>query len=171
MEAILKGANVVVPEQQAQGTVEQSLVLENQKNEEINLINVLPLSPPHSTDVQWTPNESNNPTGTKLRRGSDTLMRERQGSHNGGSPYASEALNERFFQESVILPSLNGTQTGNATPYPNDDEFGGRKAQIDQGASSVAEPQNSHWEYHGPGSFLSICSRLGMDWVAEKTGK
>ncbi|KAH0846011.1 putative fungal specific transcription factor [Fonsecaea pedrosoi] len=36
--------------------------------------------------------------------------------------------------------------------------------------SSISSSETSNWEYHGPRSFLSICSRPGMQWVASKTG-
>ncbi|KAK6365711.1 hypothetical protein LTS17_011098 [Exophiala oligosperma] len=40
----------------------------------------------------------------------------------------------------------------------------------DDGTSTAPPEQELTYEYHGPGSFLSICSRSGIDWVNEKTG-
>ncbi|KAK5304001.1 hypothetical protein LTR99_004457 [Exophiala xenobiotica] len=33
-----------------------------------------------------------------------------------------------------------------------------------------SSPDESHWEYHGPRSFLSLCSKPAIGWVGEKTG-
>ncbi|KAH7110699.1 hypothetical protein EDB81DRAFT_926799 [Dactylonectria macrodidyma] len=37
-------------------------------------------------------------------------------------------------------------------------------------ANSVYSGELSNWEYHGPRSFLSICSTSGVQWVCSKTG-
>ena len=42
-------------------------------------------------------------------------------------------------------------------------------APVDQG-ESILSPQKINWEYHGPGSWLSICSEPGVRWVCERTG-
>ncbi|KAJ2905583.1 hypothetical protein MKZ38_004877 [Zalerion maritima] len=35
---------------------------------------------------------------------------------------------------------------------------------------SICSSATSHWEYHGPRSYLSICSKPGIQWVSERTG-
>ncbi|KAK5046474.1 hypothetical protein LTR84_008277 [Exophiala bonariae] len=36
--------------------------------------------------------------------------------------------------------------------------------------ASVLAPQMVNWEHHGPGSWLSVCSKPGLAWVAQRTG-
>lgn len=43
-------------------------------------------------------------------------------------------------------------------------------AYTDRSVNCIYSPENSDWEYHGPGTFLSLCSKPSMDWVAERTG-
>ncbi|KIW90829.1 uncharacterized protein Z519_08612 [Cladophialophora bantiana CBS 173.52] len=43
-------------------------------------------------------------------------------------------------------------------------------AREDDGSSTCPPEEELTFEYHGPGSFLSICSKSGIEWVAEKTG-
>lgn len=42
---------------------------------------------------------------------------------------------------------------------------------VEDSAHSIAPPQYAHWEYHGPGSYLSVCSKPGVEWVAKQYGK
>ncbi|PIB02544.1 hypothetical protein CB0940_00175 [Cercospora beticola] len=37
--------------------------------------------------------------------------------------------------------------------------------------SSILPSDMTNWEYHGPRSFLSICSRPAVKWVSEQTGR
>ncbi|KIW31163.1 uncharacterized protein PV07_02832 [Cladophialophora immunda] len=39
-----------------------------------------------------------------------------------------------------------------------------------QEVNSVYSCESSNWEYHGPRSFLSICSKPGIQWVSQKIG-
>ena len=56
-----------------------------------------------------------------------------------------------------------------AVPYTNELKDPEETAPVDQG-ESILSPQKINWEYHGPGSWLSICSEPGVRWVCERTG-
>ena len=56
-----------------------------------------------------------------------------------------------------------------ATPFTNEPREPEEAAPVDQG-ESILSPQKINWEYHGPGSWLSICSEPGVQWVCERTG-
>lgn len=73
-------------------------------------------------------------------------------------------------------PTTNSTTTQDsvryplsATPQPSAIENLGETAAVDQG-ESILSPQKVNWEYHGPGSWLSVCSEAGVRWVCERTG-
>ncbi|KAH7068618.1 fungal-specific transcription factor domain-containing protein [Paraphoma chrysanthemicola] len=58
-----------------------------------------------------------------------------------------------------------------STVEPDGDERisdGTEPTQDDQ--SSVYSGEMSNWEYHGPRTFLSICSKPGSQWVIDRTG-
>jgi hypothetical protein len=178
MEAMLKEANIAVPIQQpVHETTPQSskggqaITVPSEYGNDGDNPNHFPPSPSHT--LQWTPNETINQNDGDFRRTSyASIAGDTYGRRNGGSPNTSGAPNEPVFQDS-LTPSMDGIQTSSATPYAglNEEEDGiSGKSAMDKGVSSIAPPQNSHWEYHGPGSFLSICSKPGMDWVANKTG-
>lgn len=56
-----------------------------------------------------------------------------------------------------------------ATPHLSEIENVVETAPVDQG-ENILSPQKINWEYHGPGSWLSICSEPGVRWVCERTG-
>lgn len=92
---------------------------------------------------------------------------------NGSHGTELGIINEQNYPEPIGNSPLDGVHCVNANPYidsndsPNDPAL---KTAADKGINSIASPENSDWEYHGPGSFLSICSKPGVDWVGEKTG-
>ncbi|TVY54622.1 putative transcriptional regulatory protein [Lachnellula cervina] len=92
---------------------------------------------------------------------------------NGSHGTELGIINEQNYPEPIGNSPLDGVHCVNANPYidsndsPNDPAL---KIAADKGINSIASPENSDWEYHGPGSFLSICSKPGVDWVGEKTG-
>ncbi|PVH76694.1 hypothetical protein DL98DRAFT_464707 [Cadophora sp. DSE1049] len=105
----------------------------------------LPLSPPHGTEshhsLQWAPPEDIGSNGSP------------------GAPLGH--MGEQEFQESASLtPPLD--ENAQVAPV--------LKPAVDKSHNSVTCPENADWEYHGPGSFLSICSKPGIDWVTEKSG-
>ncbi|KIW05994.1 uncharacterized protein PV09_03177 [Verruconis gallopava] len=46
----------------------------------------------------------------------------------------------------------------------------GRSEDDDDGSSFMPPEEELTFEYHGPGSFLSICSKSGVEWVQGRTG-
>ncbi|MCJ1299227.1 hypothetical protein MMC08_002019 [Hypocenomyce scalaris] len=56
-----------------------------------------------------------------------------------------------------------------AAPYSSAMGDSVETAPVDQG-ESILSPQKINWEYHGPGSWLSVCSEPGVRWVCERTG-
>jgi hypothetical protein len=137
-----------------------------------------PLSPPQSTkshhSLQWLPAEMPPTVDMSDRRGSEEATAMRGGGSvdgidgigSNGSPSISTALGvmgelEQDFQESESLPAFANESA------PIDPVL---KPTVDKGLNSIACPENADWEYHGPGSFLSICSKPGIDWVSEKSG-
>lgn len=132
----------------------------------------LPPSPPHTNQshhsLQWTPKDSSSANGD-FRRGSNTSMvgpiGEAYASRVVEAPNTTRGVtNDPDFQEPLHV------QSGSRTPFLGPSYDDGTTSAKDKGVGSIAPPQNQHWEYHGPGSFLSICSGPGIDWVTEKTG-
>ncbi|KIW27762.1 uncharacterized protein PV07_07470 [Cladophialophora immunda] len=68
--------------------------------------------------------------------------------------------------------SLEWSSGYHLTPSDNADAVGLAESSPEQirERSSISSSEISNWEYHGPRSFLSICSRPGIQWVASKTG-
>ena len=60
-------------------------------------------------------------------------------------------------------------RSSSAAPYINELKDPEEAAPVDQG-ESILSPQKINWEYHGPGSWLSICSEPGVRWVCDRTG-
>ncbi|BCS23676.1 fungal specific transcription factor domain-containing protein [Aspergillus puulaauensis] len=56
--------------------------------------------------------------------------------------------------------AANQVEYSNAVPTPKDSEIDREDATIDI--------KHINWEHHGPGSWLSICSKPGVRWVASK---
>lgn len=56
---------------------------------------------------------------------------------------------------------LDGLGFGEQSRYPS--------PPIEESISSIAPPEHEHWEYHGPGSYLSICSKAGVQWVIDQS--
>ncbi|OQU95760.1 Fungal specific transcription factor domain-containing protein [Cladophialophora immunda] len=69
-------------------------------------------------------------------------------------------------------PNLAETVQQSAETFP-DRHVGSKEdsdaTNVDKEATILA-PQVVNWEHHGPGSWLSVCSRPGLDWVAQRTG-
>lgn len=65
--------------------------------------------------------------------------------------------------ENACLPNLGlgGLGVGEQSRYPS--------PPMEESISSIAPPEHEHWEYHGPGSYLSICSKAGVQWVIEQS--
>ena len=69
-----------------------------------------------------------------------------------------------------------GSQTHHSTPVspalymrPRGNSVDTKVSVAESADKSLVTPEDSDWEYHGPGSFLSICSKAGIDWVGERT--
>ncbi|KAL5314332.1 hypothetical protein ACEPPN_018758 [Leptodophora sp. 'Broadleaf-Isolate-01'] len=148
----------------AQGLQMMSSLIPFQEGREHHLA----LSPPHSTEshhsLQWAPAEVPPVACMSDRCGSEAMGggagTEGVGSNKSpGTPL--EPMGEQDFQESAsLIPPLDE----NAQSVPV------LKPAVDKSHNSVTCPENADWEYHGPGSFLSICSKPGIDWVTEKSG-
>lgn len=160
MEAMLKETQVVVPSKEI--GIATTSVLENRNNYK-STPDIFSTSPAHTT-LQWTPNKVISASDEDPNREDYALSKETREGAKTISPAPG-------VQECTIICSLVGTHAETGTPNDNDDAEadGNAKSEIDSSVS-IAEPQNSHWEYHGPGSFLAICSQPGIDFVAEKTG-
>ncbi|CZR52471.1 uncharacterized protein PAC_02348 [Phialocephala subalpina] len=175
LEAMLKephsGAAVDSPEEPArhimaaEGLQMMSNSMQIQEEQEQHL----PLSPPHSTEshhsLQWVPTEVSHMAGMCDRGGSEMVVESEGGTDgigsNGSPNIALGLVGEQDFQESAPLP-VPANENVQIDPA--------LKPTADKGLNSIACPENADWEYHGPGSFLSICSKPGIDWVTEKSG-
>lgn len=120
--------------------------------------------------LQWSLETSSDKQQESLRRESYNSMVDKSGKERGELSCLPEAMSQHDFQSSVTISQEMAVQSSNKATYAENDGYGAGKILIDKEISSIAEPQNSNWEYHGPGSFLSICSKPGIDWVAERTG-
>ncbi|TVY34894.1 putative transcriptional regulatory protein [Lachnellula occidentalis] len=104
-------------------------------------------------------------------------IREREDAYSNYSNNSRSAalanINEQTYQEQIEDPPSDGARTINANSSIGSNNSvidPTLKTAVDNGINSIASPESSDWEYHGPGSFLSICSKPGMNWVGEKTG-
>jgi hypothetical protein len=186
MEAALKEARVVLPAQTIGEPSEHLMAAEGLRMmsssipDHQNPRQPLPLSPPatdqFNSSSQWTPTAFSNAGEVSDRQKSQTPQ-------NGGqcvqvlrsSPSAIvEGVSDRRFREQACDSSINGSLIdANIYAESNSDPkvYQNLKEPVDsEGTESIACPENSDWEYHGPGSFLSICSKPGIQWVVDKTG-
>lgn len=115
--------------------------------------------------------------------------------HTSHTPVASNALvppnrsphhdmrstQDHFFQEEIQVHPLSGTEDTLAANRELSRDTNiiyaaepvskvGPESDMDRSVNSIYSPENSDWEYHGPGAFLSLCSKPSVDWVAERTG-
>ena len=94
-----------------------------------------------------------------------------------------ENSNEETYHQRMQIPQLvhkdntHESRTDDGASYQSNEApeiepalRSGEKTPMDKSVNSVYSPENSDWEYHGPGSYLSLCSKPGVDWVAERTG-
>ncbi|KAI1616602.1 fungal-specific transcription factor domain-containing protein [Exophiala viscosa] len=65
-----------------------------------------------------------------------------------------------------------GSAYAPSTPFdpPNAAGLGGDSPEEIRERCCISSSEISNWEYHGPRSFLSICSKPGIQWVASKSG-
>lgn len=84
-----------------------------------------------------------------------------QGQHSQSIPTDDHPQNG-VDREDVFDVGLGGSRTAEQSRYPS--------PPTQETTSSIAPPEHEHWEYHGPGSYLSICSKLGVQWVIDQSG-
>ncbi|TVY30806.1 putative transcriptional regulatory protein [Lachnellula hyalina] len=184
MEAMLQEANVVPPLLQNFGETDQHVApvegLEMMANSSQDLHkHHMPLSPPHTEQsrqsLQWSRTDHTNLAKLSQRRGSNISERgDAYSNYSNSSQSAALAnINEQTYQDQIENSLSDGARTINANSSigtSNSVIDPALNTAVDRGINSIASPENSDWEYHGPGSFLSICSKPGIEWVGEKTG-
>lgn len=96
--------------------------------------------------------------------GAPQFLEEITNPSSSGRGYPPESVP---FQQGEVssgcLPDLGlgGLGVGEQSRYPS--------PPMEESVSSIAPPEHEHWEYHGPGSYLSICSKAGVQWVIDQS--
>ncbi|KAH8812891.1 fungal-specific transcription factor domain-containing protein [Xylogone sp. PMI_703] len=189
LEAILKESTTLPQPQDYQEAPEDSsqIVVESAPGSREQQ---MPLSPPQTDhpyqSLRWTPPEIPQTvqiTETHRRKSSFTTSSFQPTHESSSSPcIAKESSEKQNFepqQATQTLPTLHVDQSrtkvndsyssiGIAEIEPG--LRSGQKTPMDKSVYSIHSPEDFDWEYHGPGSYLSLCSKPGIDWVIERTG-
>ncbi|KAK4623535.1 ABC-transporter-regulating transcription factor [Fulvia fulva] len=72
---------------------------------------------------------------------------------------------------SPLCPYSTLGQSEETTASIQVDDDGGETPDDLRERSSVLPSDMTNWEYHGPRSFLSVCSKPAVKWVSEQTGR
>jgi hypothetical protein len=142
----------------------------------------IPLSPPQTNYsyqlLQCTPPQDAHTAALSHRRSSHTPAAGHvPDSSNPSPPSLNLGTHKEMSHKSPQVSQLVDSRTAYNESYRdvNDVDIDpalrpGQKTPMDQIIDNIHSPESPDWEYHGPASFLSLCSKAGIDWVAERTG-